>query len=189
MPNYRRALIPGGSFFFTVVVHQRQPLFSAPLAVSILGSVLRRCLIRWPFTVNAIVLLPDHLHAIWSLPPGDADYSKRWGWVKKEFTKQWLAAGGIDPVVSSARKREHRRGVWQPRFWEHTLEDDEDFGRHFDYTHWNPVKHGHVQRVCDWPHSSFHRYVQMGVYDKHWGCFTANQPPIDFSDIEDTVGE
>ncbi len=191
MPNYRRAFIPGGSFFFTQVVDKRRPLFSDPAAVALLGSIFRRCLMRWPFTVNAVVVLPDHLHAIWSLPPGDSEYSKRWGWSKKEFTKHWLQIGGSESVISSARKRERRRGVWQPRFWEHTLEDEEDFERHFDYIHWNPVKHGYVRCPHDWPHSSFHRYVQLGVYDRNWGCFTEqmNKPPSDFSDIEDTVGE
>jgi len=139
--------------------------------------------------VNAIVLLPDHLHSIWSLPPGDGEYSKRWGWLKKEFTKHWLQIGGVEWVISSARKRERRRGVWQPRFWEHTLEDEDDFERHFDYVHWNAVKHGHARCPHEWPHSSFHGYVGLRVYDRHWGCFTERDPPMDFSDIEDTIGE
>ena len=191
MSNYRRAYVPGGSFFFTVVVHRRKPLFNDTAAVSLLGSVLRRCLLRWPFVVNAVVLLPDHLHTIWSLPPGDSDYSKRLGWTKKEFTQQWLKIGGPDYVVSKGRKQQRRRGIWQPRFWEHTLEDEEDFKRHFDYIHWNPVKHKHVRCPREWPHSSFHRYVDSGVYDRHWGCFTEqmHKPPLDFHDIETTIGE
>ncbi len=189
MPNYRRAIIPGGSFFFTLVVHKRRPLFSQSSSVALLGSVFRRCQMRWPFTMNAIVLLPNHLHAIWSLPPGDDEYSKRWGWLKKEFTKQWLQIGGTEWAVSEGRKRERRRGVWQPRFWEHTLEDEEDFERHFDYIHWNPVKHGYVQRPYEWSHSSFHRYVRLGVYDRRWGCFTEDHPGFDFRDIENTARE
>jgi putative transposase len=146
---------------------------------------------RWPVTVNAIVLLPEHLHTIWTLPPGDAGYPKRWGWLKKEFTKSWLQIGGEDQVVSEGRKRQRRRGIWQPRYWEHTLEDENDFERHFDYIHWNPVKHGHVACAYHWPHSSFHRYVELGVYERHWGCFTKQmqRAPLDFKDIEDTVGE
>jgi len=156
-----------------------------------LGSVFRRCLVRWPFTVNAIVLLPDHLHAIWSLPPGDSEYPKRWGWLKKEFTKRWLEIGGSDYVVSAGRQRQRRRGIWQPRYWEHTLEDEEDFEAHFDYIHWNPVKHGHVRCPHEWPHSSFHRYVRLGVYERHWGCFTQGMPKprLDFRAIEDKTGE
>ena len=191
MPNYRRAFVPGGSFFFSVVLHRRRRLFDDRVAVSILGSVFRRCQLRWPFTVNAIVLLPDHLHAIWSLPPGDSEYPKRWGWVKKEFTKRWIEIGGQDYVVSQARKRQRRKGIWQPRYWEHTLEDEEDFERHFDYIHWNPVKHGHVRCPHEWQHSSFHRYVRLGVYDRRWGCFTEQMqnPPFNFREMEEKVGE
>ena len=189
MPDYRRAFVPGGSFFFTVVVNQRQPLFRQPAAIALLGSLLRRCLLRWPFTANAIVLLPEHLHTIWSLPPGDTAYPKRWGWTKKEFSHHWLLIGGHEYEISAGRERERRRGIWQPRYWEHTLKDEDDFERHFDYVHYNPVKHGHVRRVHEWPHSSFHRYVQQGVYEWNWACFTDGQPPLDFSDIEDTVGE
>ena len=191
MPNYRRAYVPGGSFFFTVVVHRRRHLFADPPATALLGSVLRRCQMRWPFTVNAVVLLPDHLHAIWSLPAGDSEYPRRWGWTKKEFTQRWLAIGGRDYVVSEGRKHQRRRGIWQPRYWEHTLEDEDDFERHFDYIHWNPVKHGYVRCPGEWPQSSIHRYARLGVYDGNWGCFTTDMatPPFGFHDIEDTVGE
>ena len=151
MPHYRRAYVPGGSFFLTLVTHRRAPLFSRPHARRLLGSLFRRCLLKWPFTINALVLLPEHLHAIWSLPPGDDEYPKRWGWIKKEFTKEWLRLGGAEQPFSDGRRRERRRGVWQPRYWEHTLEDEDDFERHFDYIHYNPVKHGHVKCPRDWP--------------------------------------
>jgi len=187
MPNYRRAFVPGASFFFTVNVDRRRRLFDDPSAINLLGSALRRCLMRWPCTVNAIVLLPDHLHAIWTQPRGDAEYPKRWGWAKKEFTHWWLQIGGHDHGVSAGRKRQRRRGIWQPRYWEHTLKDEYDFERHFDYIHWNLVKHHHIRCPYEWPYSSFHRYVHLGVYDRKWGCFTGKT--IDFSKIEDTVGE
>jgi putative transposase len=188
MPNYRRAHVPGGSFFFTLVTNRRARLFTQPRGRHLLGSMFRRCLLRWPFTINALVLLPEHLHAIWSLPPGDDDYPKRWGWIKKEFTKEWLHVGGAEERVSDARRRERRRGVWQPRYWEHTLEDEDDFERHFDYIHYNPVKHGHVKCPRDWPWSSFHRWVARGVYSEHWACSQGGFL-MDFSDIEDHVGE
>ena len=117
------------------------------------------------------------------------EHPQRWGWLKKEFTQQWLALGRRDYVVSAGRQRQRRRGIWQPRYWEHTLEDEDDFERHFDYIHWNPVKHGYVQCPREWPHSSFHRYVRLGVYEPDWGCFTADKPPLDFGDMEDTAGE
>jgi putative transposase len=182
--------VPGGSYFFTVVVNHRKPLFSDARAIALLGKKMRECFAEWPVTVNALVLLPDHLHAIWALPPGDAEYSKRWGWIKKEFTKAWLAESGCESPITSSQKRERRLGVWQPRFWEHTLEDEVDFERHLDYIHWNPVKHGHVRYPHQWPHSTFHRYVDRGVYDRNWGCYTEPPPPaFQFADICHTTGE
>ncbi len=186
MPEYRRYFVPGGTYFFTVVVNRRRHLFADPAPVAFLGSMFRRCLMRWPMTVDAIVLLPDHLHAIWSLPPGDSEYPKRWGWIKKEFTKQWLAVGGHEGPVSEGRKRERRRGIWQPRYWEHTIEDENDFDAHFDYIHWNPVKHAYVRCARDWPHSSFHRWVRRRVYREDWGCYTETEgePPKSIRSIK-----
>jgi putative transposase len=190
MPDYRRWFVAGGSYFFTVVVHRRRPLFGDSDAVALLGGLLRQCHARWPVTVNAIVLLPDHLHAMWTLPRGDSDYSKRWGWIKKEFSKQWVAKTGRDAAISPGRRRERRLGVWQPRYWEHTLVDEEDFEQHFDYIHWNPVKHNLVRCPHEWPHSTFHRYVERGVYDRSWGCFTGDAPlAFRFEAIRDSVGE
>jgi putative transposase len=187
MPNYRRAHVPGGSFFFTLVCERRVPLFADARARRLLGSVLRRAQWRWPFTINALVLLPEHLHTIWSLPSGDAAYPARWGWIKKEFTKAWLTPGGVEQEVSRGGKRERRRGIWQRRFWEHTLESEDDFERHFDYIHSNPVKHKHVRCPRDWPWSSFHRWVQAGVYPPDWAC--GDRPPPDFQVLEDSTGE
>jgi putative transposase len=133
------------------------------------------------------VLLPEHLHAIWSLPLGDTEYSTRWAWIKKEFTKEWLALGGSEQSISAGGQREGRRGVWQRRFWEHTLESEDDFERHFDYVHYNPVKHEHLRCPRDWQWSSFHRWVSAGVYSADWAC--SQDPPLDFRDIEESVGE
>jgi putative transposase len=145
MPNDRRAHVPGGSVFFTLVCERRVPLFADARARRLLGSMLRRAQWRWPFTINALVLRPGHLHTIWSLPSGDTAYPARWGWIKKEFTKAWLTPGGVEQEVSRGGKRERRRGIWQRRFWEHTLESEDDFERHFDFVHSNPVKHKHVR--------------------------------------------
>jgi len=154
----------------------------------LLGSILRQCILKWPFTIDAIVLLPDHLHAIWSLPPGDDEYSKRWGWIKKEFMKAWLALGEREQARTAGRVRDRRRGVWQPKFWEHTLETDDDFQRHFDYVHYNPVKHGLVKCPRDWPWSSFQRWVRAGVYPQNWAC-SDETGRLDFGDIDKTTGE
>ena len=187
MPNYRRARIPGGCFFFTLVTDRRRPLFRRATARKLLGDALRRCRLRWPFELTAIVLLPEHLHTIWTLPPDDDGFARRWGWLKKEFTKAWLSVGGSEQAVSAGRQREGRRGVWQPRFWEHTIQDEEDFARHFDYIHFNPVKHGLASTPPEWPWSSFHRWVRQGVYPPNWACGT--DPPSHLGGMDDTVGE
>ena len=170
MSEYRRAYIPGGTFFFTVVTEQRAPLFSDAAARRLLGVVMRQCFLRWDTRVPAIVLMREHLHAIWTLPGGDADYSTRWAWIKKEFTKSWLALGGQQQARTASRQRERRCGVWQRRFWEHTIQDEQDLQAHFDYIHYNPVKHGLVKSPRDWPWSSFHRWVQQGVYPADWAA-------------------
>jgi len=120
--------------------------------------------------IDAIVLLPDHLHTIWTLPRSDTNYSTRWAWIKKEFTKAWLQAGGMEQQQTLGRERDRRRGIWQPKFWEHTIADERDFERHIDYIHYNPVKHGLVSRPRDWPWSSFHRCVRRNLYPLDWGC-------------------
>lgn len=169
MPNYRRHHVHGGTYFFTLKTENNAPLFAELRNVRLLGAVFRETIARWPFEMTAVVLLPDHLHALWTLPPGDADYSMRWAWLKKEFTRRFLTAGGREQSRSDSRRRNRRRGVWQRRFWEHTIADEEDFGNHFDYLHWNPVKHRFAKTPAEWPHSSFHRWVNRGVYPTNWG--------------------
>ena len=170
MPEYRRAYAPGGTFFFTAVTYKRRPLLCDPLARRLLRGIIRRTQQRWPFTIDAIVLLPDHLHTLWTLPEGDANFSTRWAYLKKEFTKAWLAGGEAEGSVSESRRQNRRRGVWQRRFWEHTIRDDRDFERHCDYIHFNPVKHGHASCPHAWPYSSFRRWMRRGVYAVDWQC-------------------
>lgn len=169
MSDYRRYFIAGGTYFFTVVTDRREHLFSAPPARHLLGSVFRRMLLRFPTKVLAIVLLPDHLHCLWTLPPGDNAYSDRWRWLKSEFSRQWLAVGGIEQSRRGSQLAERRRGIWQRRFWEHTIRDETDLEHHADYIHYNPVKHKLVASPRDWPWSSFHRWVRLGHYPEDWG--------------------
>jgi len=176
MPNYRRAFVPGGTFFFTLVAYQRRSIFRNEAARRVLGDTIRDCQSKWPFEVVAIVLLPEHLHTIWSLPSGDAAYPRRWGWIKKEFSKAWLDSGGTQAWVPQSKRNERRLGIWQPRFWEHTCETVEDFEIRFDYIHYNPVKHGHVRCPHEWPWSSFGRWVEAGVYEESWAC--GQCPPL-----------
>jgi putative transposase len=119
--------------------------------------------------VFAIVLLPDHLHTIWLMPTDDAKYSLRWSAIKGHFSRNWLALTGDESPITPAQEREGRRGVWQPRFYEHLIRDETDLISHADYLHYNPVKHGLADRPVDWPWSSFRRFVAEGHYPPGWG--------------------
>lgn len=187
MPNDRRSYLPGGTYFFTVVTHRRRRLFHHVRNRSLLGEALRQCQANRPFEINAVILLPDHLHAIWTMPRGDTSYSDRWSIIKRTFTQQYLRGSGQDGRVSAGKLRERRRGIWQRRFWEHTLEDEDDFQTHFDYIHYNPVKHQLVKCPGDWEPSSFHRWVEQGVYPKNWGC--GKDPPPTFPVTQDDYRE
>ena len=169
MPNYRRNLVPGGTFFFTVVTnHRRRFLTDEPARVA-LRQAIREIRARRPFAIDAIVLLPDHLHTVWTLPPNDALYPLRWRQIKSRFTQIYLAAGGIETTISVSRAIKGERGVLQRRYHEHTVRDEDDRKHRIDYVHINPLKHGLVKRVIDWPWSSFHRYVRLGEYSPDWG--------------------
>jgi putative transposase len=163
MTNYRRNFVPGGTYFFTVNLSERRSRLLTECVAS-LRAAFRDTRAQHPFGVEAIVILPDHLHAIWTLPEGDTDFAMRWRLIKAAFSRA-LPQG---EKVSASRARKGERGVWQRRYWEHTIRNESDFARLADYIHFNPVKHGLVQRVKDWPHSSFHRMVRMGVYPEDW---------------------
>jgi putative transposase len=164
MTSYRRNFVAGGSYFFTVNLTDR----SSQLFVEhmpLLRAAFRYARTRHPFTIDAIVVLPEHLHAVWTLPEGDSDYPLRWRLIKSAFSRALPAT----EAVSSSRARKSERGIWQRRFWEHTIRDERDFARHVDYIHFNPVKHGYVRKVRDWPYSSFRRMVKLGIYPEDWG--------------------
>jgi putative transposase len=166
MTEYRRSYVKGATWFFTVNLAQRK---GNKLLVNHIDD-LRRAFYyvkeRHPFRLDAVAVLPDHLHCIWTLPPGDSDYSKRWNLLKGHFSRA-IEKG---EQISESRQKRRERGVWQRRFWEHLLRNQEDFNRHVDYIHWNPVKHGYVKLVVDWPHSSYHDYVARGIYSENWCC-------------------
>lgn len=169
MSNYRRMYVSGASYFFTVVSYRRRQFLTSTLARTHLKDAIVTVRQNFPFTIDAWVLLPDHLHTIWTLPAGDADYSTRWRQIKELFTTHYLEAGGTEAPVSASRQRKKERGIWQRRFWEHTIQDEDDYIHHFDYLHYNPCKHGWVKRVRDYPWSTFHRHVQAGIYPQQWG--------------------
>ncbi len=169
MSNYRRWYVPGGTYFFTCVTHRRIPFLTYPLARKTLRQAIKTVQHKFPFKVVAIVLLPDHWHTVWSLPPGDMRYPTRWRRIKEEFTKQWLARRGPEMLQSTSRDKHHMRGIWQKRYWEHTIEDEQDLERCVDYLHWNPRKHNLVDNLREWRWSSFHRFVAAGQYEPAWG--------------------
>ncbi|MGP0065799.1 MAG: REP-associated tyrosine transposase [Isosphaeraceae bacterium] len=170
MSQYRRYFIPGGNYFFTVVTHDRRPFLTSSIARPCLRRAIRKVRRRRPFDLVAIVLLPDHLHTVWTLPRGDADYPMRWAQIKESFTRSFLTHGGAEGFRNSSRIGRRERAVWQRRSWEHTCKDEDEVERCISYVHWNPVKHGLVQRVQDYPWSTFHRYVRLGEYDLAWGA-------------------
>ena len=163
MPEYRRVRIEGGWFFFTVTLADR----STDLLVKHiekLRTAYAAALKRDPFETIAICVLPDHLHAIWALPANDADFSRRWSLIKHDFSCGLPA----DTHRSASKRAKREKGIWQRRYWEHAIRDESDLARHIDYIHFNPIKHGLVARACDWPHSSFHRYVTRGFLPLDW---------------------
>ena len=161
--RYRRADVTGGTFFFTVNLAER----STDLLtrhVEVLRTVVRRVRHDHPFEIIAMVVLPDHLHVVWTLPAGDRDYAMRWSLIKSGFSRLLPKT----ERVNRSRQLKRERGIWQRRYWEHQIRDDKDLQQHVDYVHINPVKHGYVSRAAAWPHSSIHRYIRLGWLDENW---------------------
>ena len=159
MSNYRRVFVPGGTYFFTLVTWKRRPLLASEDRVDLLRDAFRHVRKTRPFALDGVVILPEHVHCLMRLPAGDADYPGRWREIKKRFS------AGVD-MRTNARGE---RLVWQRRYYEHTIRDDTDWRRHLDYLLFNPVKHGLVERVRDWPWSSFQHAVERGWYEAGWG--------------------
>ena len=160
MPDYRRYRLPRGTYFFTVNLLERYPNDLLLRPIDVLGAAVRTVRARHPFHVDAWVVLPDHLHCVWTLPPGDHDFTNRWRLIKQAFSR----ALPLGERCSTVRIARGERRVLQRRFWEHAIRDERDYATHIDYCHINPVKHGYVKRVSKWPHSTFHRYVTRGIY-------------------------
>lgn len=164
MSNYRRQHLPGGFYFFTVNLLERRGRLLVE-HVGLLRSAFKQTMGFRPFEIIAIVVLPDHLHCVWRLPECDSDNATRWRHIKSVFSKGLPKAERI----SVSRVKRQERGIWQRRFWEHLITDENDLMNHINYVYLNPVKHGYVAKVKDWPHSSFHRDVRRGIYPEDWG--------------------
>jgi putative transposase len=171
MPDYRRWRVEGGCYFFTVnLLNRRQHLLIEQ--IDLLRTAFRTVRQEHPFHIDAIVVLPEHLHCVLTMPAADADYSVRWSEVKKAFSRGLPATENRSRI----RIRAGERGIWQRRFWEHVIRDDRDFAAHVDYIHYNPVKHGYCKRPVEWPHSSIHDFIRRGVLTNDWGT---SGPPND----------
>ena len=169
MPDYRRVKIKGATYFFTLVTYKRQKLFLTEDKRDLFLDSLQYVQNYHPFTLTAYCILQDHIHLIWEMPTDDANYSMRIGEIKRRFSKKFAAHFGSPKKLRPNQVKRREAGIWQPRFWEHYIRDEDDLSRHIDYVHYNPVKHGLVQQVSDWPSSSFMGYVRQGFYQQDWG--------------------
>jgi putative transposase len=165
--RYRRADTAGGTYCFTVNLAERNQTTLTD-HVAVLRNIIAHVKRRHPFRIDAMAILPEHLHAIWTLPAGDADYPTRWALIKAGFSRH------LPPTELRNRSRRTRgeRGIWQRRYWEHLIRDEEDLVRHVDYIHYNPVKHRYVTQATQWPYSSIHRYIRTGMLLADWGAPT-----------------
>ena len=163
--QYRRAVIPGTSYFFTIVLEDRRSNLLIR-RINELRQALKQVIERYPFIIDGVVVLPDHLHMIITLPPNDTNYSQRIGFIKSCFSRQIESFERI----SASRQSKRERGIWQRRFWEHVIRDELDYSRHMDYIHYNPVKHGYVQSPSEWEYSSIHRYINLEILPLNWAC-------------------
>jgi putative transposase len=167
MRRYIRARTPGATYFFTLTLQDRTSAVLVEYVAELRASVAK-VMHAHPFRIDAMVILPDHLHALWTLPPGDACYPMRWRLIKRGFTLALKTAGVLGERATERRGRDER-SLWQRRYWEHQVRDEEDYRRHVEYIHFNPVKHGLVRRAGDWPYSSFGRFVKAGAVGADWG--------------------
>lgn len=191
MPQFIRADIPGATYFFTVNTYARRRLFEGAVARGFLREAIERTRAVRRFEIDAFVLLPDHLHCLWTLPEGDHDFSTRWRKIKECFTRLYIEHGGTECGIPPGQLRKGQRGVWQQRFWEHVIRDDVDYENHMNYIHFNPVKHDYVPCAHAWSWSTFHKWVKRGAYDRYWCCSCDNrdyQVP-DFEMIREFVAE
>ena len=165
MRTYIRARVPGASYFFTLTLQDRRSSLLIE-HVDTLRKAFQAVRRTHPFTMEAVSVLPDHLHCIWTLPEEDTDYSTRWSLIKASFSR----AVPQREQVGASRIRRRERGIWQRRYWEHVIRDEAEYARIFDYIHYNPVKHGHAASCASWRHSSFRKYVEAGLYTEDWAA-------------------
>ena len=175
--RYRRTHVPGGTFFFTVNLADRSSCLLTE-HVHLLRHSIGKVKTSHPFDIVAMVVLPDHLHTVWTLPEGDSNYPLRWSLIKAGFSRGLAAT---EPI-SYSRSRKRERGIWQRRYWEHLIHDSDDLARHVDYIHFNPAKHGYVDDPVEWFYSSIHRYIGKGVLPPDWAAVVSNENSCNFGE-------
>jgi len=161
--QYRRANTPGACYFFTVNIYDRNKTLLTD-HVDVLREAIKKTKKDHFFDIEAIVILPDHLHTIWTLPDNDADFSTRWRLIKGAFSRTL----NLTEDISQSRIKKGERGIWQRRYWEHLIRDDNDYEQHVNYIHYNPVKHGHAETPSEWPYSSIHKFIRKGYIPPDW---------------------
>lgn len=169
MPRYRRANVAGASYFFTLVSYRRQAILCDESIRTALRRAIKQVQGLRPFTIDAWVLLPDHLHCVWTLHEGDGDFAGRWGMIKRKVSLACAKQYRREEWITSSKRKHRESTIWQRRYWEHQIRDEGDLMRHVDYIHYNPVRHGLCERADLWPYSTFHRYVKQGIYPADWG--------------------
>ena len=169
MSQYRRDNTPGATWFFTVVTYKRQRTLCDEPVRDALREAIAQTRINWPITIDAWVLLPDHLHCIWTLPRGDADFATRWNLIKRRTSQALKETYFTTGLMTASKSSRRELTFWQRRYWEHRIRDERDFERHVEYIHYNPVKHGYTVAPSSWHYSSFHRYVRNGLFPATWG--------------------
>ncbi|MEM9213249.1 MAG: transposase [Cyanobacteria bacterium P01_F01_bin.150] len=177
MPNYRRAYVAGGTYFLTQVTYRRERWFCGKVGRRALREAIINVQQKYTFSIDAFVLLPDHFHCLWTLPPGDSDFSVRLRLIKSYVTKHYAQELGIKHPLSESRQRRGESNLWQRRFWEHLIRDERDFALHCDYIHINPVKHRLCKMPQDWPFSSVHRFIFQSIHPANWGHDSLPQLP------------
>jgi putative transposase len=180
--QYRRANTPGGSYFFALVSYRRQAILCDEPIRNTLREGIKTVQSSRPFTIDALVLLPDHLHCLWTLPPEDADFSGRWSLIKRRVSLVCAELYKREEWLSTSKKKHRESTIWQRRFWEHQIRDQADYDRHLDYIHYNPVKHGLCNSPADWPYSTLHRYIRAEKYPSNWAVSVKSFDNIDFGE-------
>ncbi|HEY9703875.1 MAG TPA: transposase [Allocoleopsis sp.] len=169
MPNYRRAKINGGTYFFTEVTYNRDSWLCREIGRKAMREAIEKVKAKYPFSIDAFVLLPEHFHCLLTLPPDDHNFSLRMRLIKTHVTKTYRQQLAINQKLSLSRQKRGESNLWQRRFWEHFIRDEEDFAYHCDYIHYNPVKHGLCTNPQDWEFSTIHRFIAEGIYPPDWG--------------------